>query len=38
LPTRQAGITHRVEAEAATIPEAARLVLHQAEEWSRNSK
>jgi hypothetical protein len=38
LPTRQSGVTHRVEAEAPTSTEAARIVLGQAEEWSRTSK
>jgi hypothetical protein len=34
LPTTRPGLTHRVEAEAATAPEAVALVLSQAEEWS----
>jgi len=33
LPTRQSGLTHRVEAEAATSHEAVGLVLSQAEQW-----
>jgi hypothetical protein len=33
LPTRQPGLTHRVEADAATSAEAVRLVLGQAEQW-----
>ena len=33
LPTRQPGLTHRVEAEAATSHEAVGLVLSQAEQW-----
>jgi hypothetical protein len=33
LPTRQPGLTHRVEADAATSDEAVRLVLGQAEQW-----
>jgi hypothetical protein len=33
LPTRQPGMTHRVEADAATSAEAVRLVLGQAEQW-----
>jgi len=35
LPTRQPGLTHRVEADAATSAEAVRLVLGQAEQWVR---
>jgi len=35
LPTRQPGLTHRVEADAATSAEAVRLVLSQAEQWVR---
>lgn len=36
LPTRQTGITHRVEVEAPTATEAARMVLEQAQEWTRH--
>jgi len=38
LPTRQPGITHRVEADAPTPAQAAQIVLSQAEEWTRFSK
>jgi hypothetical protein len=38
LATRQPGVTHRVEASAPSTAEAARLVLHQAEEWAHQSK
>jgi hypothetical protein len=34
LPTSQRGLTHRVEAEAATEAEAVQLVLDKAKEWS----
>lgn len=34
LPTRQPGITHRVEAEAATAPNAVASGLSQAEQWA----
>ncbi len=38
LPTPHAGITHRVDAEAASAADAVRLVLTQAEQWVRNGK
>jgi len=38
LATRQPGFTHRVEATAPSAAEAARLVLHQAEDWANTSK
>ena len=38
LPTRQPGLTHRVEAEAATSQEAASLVLSQAEQWVSSTR
>ena len=38
LPTRQPGLTHRVEAEAATAGEAVGLVLGQAEQWVSSAK
>ena len=38
LPTRQSGLTHRVEAEAATSHEAVGLVLSQAEQWVSSTR
>ena len=38
LPTGQAGVNHRVEADAANPAEAVRLVLKQAEDWSKTGK
>jgi hypothetical protein len=38
LPTRQAGVNHRVEADASSPAEAVRSVLTQAEDWAKTGK
>jgi hypothetical protein len=38
LPTRQPGLTHRIEADAATADEAVGLVVTQAEQWISSAK
>jgi hypothetical protein len=38
LPTRQAGVNHRVEADASSPAEAIRSVLTQAEDWAKTGK
>ncbi len=38
LTTRQAGVNHRVEADARSSAEAVRLALTQAEDWAKTGK
>lgn len=38
MPTSQPGRNHRVEAQAATEPEAVRLALAQVEQWASSNK
>jgi hypothetical protein len=38
LPTRQPGLTHRIEADAVTADEAVGLVLGQAEQWVSSAR
>jgi hypothetical protein len=38
LPTRQPGLTHRIDTEATTAAEAVNLGLHRAEQWALSVK